>query len=142
MVVVGSGMANASVIYSVVSITPSGPNFDSKYIAQLTSDGQLKVSATDFAGLTPATTIEVAGTLPPTVQTDTHTIDIISTFKQLGTFAFHTAQGDLSDGTINGGTGEIEAPGTITGLPEPTTMLLMGGGLLGLGLIGKRFKKR
>jgi hypothetical protein len=27
------------------------------------------------------------------------------------------------------------------GTPEPTTMALMGGALLGLGLIGKRFRK-
>jgi hypothetical protein len=30
---------------------------------------------------------------------------------------------------------------TTTGTPEPTTMALMGGALLGLGLLGKRFKK-
>jgi hypothetical protein len=28
-----------------------------------------------------------------------------------------------------------------SGTPEPTTMALMGGALLGLGLLGKRFKK-
>jgi len=189
LVVVGCGVASASIIYNYQSTTliTSGPNtgdYDWQYIAQLSADEELSSSATDFAvvydfqgaksasyssvfaGITPTTVIEdtttpphnqsvsdsptienvvtnIAGTVAPSTLTNLYTINIVSTSGLLGTDAYQSAQAlKLSNDTVSGNTVEVQAPGILPGIPEPAPMALMGGGLLVLGLIGKRFKKQ
>jgi hypothetical protein len=57
--------------------------------------------------------------------------------------SFAGGQVTVSQVTMASATGIVEFDYTIptSGTPEPTTLALMGGVLLGLGLIGKRFKK-
>lgn len=55
---------------------------------------------------------------------------------------FNGGNGTATQATFANATAEIEYDYTIpTGTPEPGTMALMGGALLGVGLIGKRIKK-
>lgn len=82
----------------------------------------------------------ISGTLVPTGLTDLYDINIISTAAFVsGTFAYQSAQAEKydpsspSNGTETGNTALIVAPGTV--VPEPVTLALVGGGLIGLGLL-------
>jgi hypothetical protein len=72
----------------------------------------------------------------------------------IGSGTFSLSGATFAENTIAGGgsvagsivstgylTAEVDYTYTAAGTPEPTTMALMGGALIGLGLIGKRFKR-
>lgn len=92
------------------------------------------ISASDDSGL------QSAGSVTP--------YDTTGTFN-LG-FTTTTFQSFIGGGGLDANTQATQATGTVTviydytipsGTPEPATMALMGGALIGLGLIGKRLKK-
>jgi PEP-CTERM motif len=132
-------LANGSTIFDTVlpAVTASGtitangsttsPGFPAR---NLTSD----VTGTDVS-FTDAPTLALffgSGTIA--LQTSAHS-----------TNGF-TAAGDVSSGVITRfsdiATVQFEYVATPTsGVPEPTTMALMGGAMIGLGLLGKRLKK-
>lgn len=51
------------------------------------------------------------------------------------------APGDPSNGTLTGNTVRVEGPGTSSGVPEPTTNMMLGGGLTALALLMRKLKK-
>jgi len=70
--------------------------------------------------------------------------DALTPVLRFGPYTNNTQTGNfqLSEFTIDT-PGDTSIQGAIqTAAPEPATMALMGGALFGLGLLGKRFKKK
>jgi len=132
--------------------------------------GLISASSTALvAGITTSTTIQAIGP-QATLQNapDTNVANILTTIT--GTFALQgtpttiyrvtatstnptgslnyqsgqankLAPGDPSNGTLTGNTVRVEGPGTSSGVPEPTTNMMLGGGLTALALLMRKLKK-
>lgn len=122
----GTGNQNLAACSSFVSPGPCTSPAGAMVTVSVTGNansGALSVGAANFAHYESAFSFAV----------DTNTALSIN---------FHGGNGSDSQATFASVGAVVQYDYTIpSGTPEPTTMALMGGALLGLGLIGKRFRK-
>jgi hypothetical protein len=161
--------ANASITVVLDGMTPSGSNVSYNYTMQQTADDTLFtgdyftiydfrgfVSATPAlgftfstqnTGITPASQIitddpgiiNVTFTAAaPNSSSNIPGFSIVSSLQTPAVFDDFSGRNHKTTGSANEANGEVLVPGSA--VPEPATMGLMGGALLGLGLLARRRK--